>query len=115
MRGIEVRRWRTLPALLVPVLETGMEEAVTLAESMDARGHGRGRRSRYRPQPWTTAGVVVTATALSAAAVFASASVSGTGDLHPSTDPLLAPTAAPALVAAIVLLAVPGLFRRDET
>ena len=49
MRGIRTAGWRTLPALAVPVLETGMEEAVTLAESMDARGHGRGRRSRYRP------------------------------------------------------------------
>ena len=52
LRGIEVRRWRSLPALAVPVLETGMEEAVVLAESMDARGHGRGRRTRYRPERW---------------------------------------------------------------
>ena len=36
-----------------------MEEAVTLAESMDARGHGRGRRTRYRPARWTPAAIVV--------------------------------------------------------
>jgi energy-coupling factor transport system permease protein len=114
MRGIEVRRWRTLPALLVPVLETGMEEAVTLAESMDARGHGRGRRSRYRPQPWTISSAVVIATSVAAAAVFFTSGARGAGDLHPSTDPLAAPTAAPALVAVILLLAVPGVCGRRE-
>jgi energy-coupling factor transport system permease protein len=115
MRGIEVRRWRTLPALVVPVLETGMEEAVTLAESMDARGHGRGRRSRYRPRPWTPPAVAIATAGLAAATVFFSASARGVGDLHPSTDPLLFPTASPALVGAIVLLAVPGLIRRSES
>jgi energy-coupling factor transport system permease protein len=114
MRGIEVRRWRTLPALLVPVLETGMEEAVTLAESMDARGHGRGRRSRYRPQPWSISSAVVIATSVAAAAVFFTIGARGVGDLHPSTDPLAAPTAAPALVAVILLLAVPGVCGRRE-
>ena len=113
MRGIEVRRLRTLPALLVPVLETGMEEAVTLAESMDARGHGRGRRSRYRPQPWTPPAVAIVTAAIVAAAVFVRASAQGAGGLHPSTDPLLLPEASPSLVAAIVLLALPGLFRRS--
>ena len=110
MRGIEVRRIRTLPALLVPVLETGMEEAVTLAESMDARGHGRGRRSRYRPQRWTPSAVAVVLAGLVAAATFVAAAARGLGDLHPSTDPLLMPVASPALVVAIVLLALPGLL-----
>jgi energy-coupling factor transport system permease protein len=114
MRGIDVRRWRTLPALLVPVLETGMEEAVTLAESMDARGHGRGRRSRYRRQPWTPSAVAIVATSLVAACVFLAAAARAVGDLHPSTDPLLAPTASPLLVGAILLLALPGLLRRSE-
>lgn len=114
MRGIEVRRWRTLPALLVPVLETGMEEAVTLAESMDARGHGRGRRSRYRRQPWTAPGIAIAIASLVAACVFWAAGSAGAGDLHPSTDPLLAPTASPVLVGAILLLALPGVLRRSE-
>jgi len=114
MRGIEVRHWRTLPALIVPVLETGMEEAVTLAESMDARGHGRGRRSRYRPQPWTLAAVAVVLTGLTGAGVFVTAASRGLGQLHPSTDPLALPSASPVLVAAICLLALPGLFRRVE-
>jgi energy-coupling factor transport system permease protein len=111
MRGIEVRRWRTLPALVVPVLETGMEEAMTLAESMDARGHGRGRRSRYRPQPWTWAGVATASIGFVAACVFVGAAARGFGDLHPSTDPLEWPLVSPALVGTIVALALPGIFR----
>ncbi|MEO8292825.1 MAG: energy-coupling factor transporter transmembrane component T [Actinomycetota bacterium] len=113
MRGIVVHRWRTLPALVVPVLETGMEEAMTLAESMDARGHGRGRRSRYRPQPWTSAGIATAMTAVAAAGVFVIASARGLGDLHPSTDPLEWPRVAPALVGTIIAVAIPGVFRRS--
>ncbi|MCC7077691.1 MAG: hypothetical protein IT198_11245 [Acidimicrobiia bacterium] len=40
--GTRVRRGRTLRHL-VPVLETGMEKAMALAESMDSRGFGHGR------------------------------------------------------------------------
>jgi energy-coupling factor transport system permease protein len=112
MRGIEVRGMRTLPALVVPVLETGMEEAVTLAESMDSRGHGRGTRSRYRPEPWTVAGVTTAALGAVAAAVYVVAAARGLGDLRPGTDPLVWPSVEPALVGAALLLAAPGLFRR---
>ena len=75
LRGIRIPRWRSLPALAVPVLATGMEEAVTLAESMDARGHGRGRRTRYRPERWTAAAVLVAAAATVAAGAFLVAAV----------------------------------------
>jgi energy-coupling factor transport system permease protein len=109
LRGIEVGRWRSLPALAVPVLETGMEEAATLAESMDARGHGRGRRSRYRAEPWSAEAVVMTFAALLAAATFAAAAWSGWGSLHPSTSPLEWPSADAVLLVAIGLLTVPGL------
>jgi energy-coupling factor transport system permease protein len=110
LRGIRVARWRSLPALAVPVLETGMEEALTLAESMDARGHGRGRRTRYRPQRWSVGAVVTGATACAAATVFIAAAVIGTGDLHPSTFPLTWPQASSLMIVAMCLLAVPGLL-----
>lgn len=110
LRGIRVPRWRSLPALAVPVLATGMEEAVTLAESMDARGHGRGRRTRYRPERWTAVAVLVAATATVAAGAFLVTAVSGSGGLHPSTSPLAWPPVEPALVVAIGLLALPGLL-----
>jgi energy-coupling factor transport system permease protein len=87
-----------------------MEEAVTLAESMDARGHGRGRRTRYRPERWTAAAVLVAATAAVAAGAFLVAAGGGNGGLHPATSPLAWPPVEPALVVAIGLLALPGLL-----
>jgi energy-coupling factor transporter transmembrane protein EcfT len=110
LRGLTVRGARTLPALAVPVLERGMDEAHTLAESMDARGHGRGRRSRYRPQPWAIASTAVSGAAVVAALTFLSASTGGWAILHPQTAPLAWPPADPALIAATALLAVPGLI-----
>ena len=112
LRGIATTRLRSLPALAVPVLETGMEDAVTLAESMDARGHGRGTRTRYRPQRWHAAAVTSAFGALFAAAAFVVAAASHSGGLHPSTSPLRWPAASPWLSAATCLLAMPGLLRR---
>jgi energy-coupling factor transport system permease protein len=109
LRGIQVARWRSLPALAVPVLETGMEEAVTLAESMDARGHGRGRRTRYRPEHWTPAAVLIAAGAATAAGAFAVAAWNERGGLHPSTSPLAWPAVDVALLALIGLLALPAV------
>jgi energy-coupling factor transport system permease protein len=106
--------WRALPTLAVPVLETGMEEAVTLAESMDSRGHGRGRRTRYRPDRWTAGAVVVVASSSVAAGVFLTAAFNGVGGLHPSTFPLLWPAADPWLLVAIGLLVVPAFLPRPS-
>lgn len=113
IRGIHIARWRTLPALAVPVLETGMEQAVTLAESMDARGHGRGARSRYRPQPWGSSSWIVVCVALAALALFAMGMINNDGGLSVSTFPLTWPEADPLLVAAVMLLAVPALLPRE--
>lgn len=110
LRGLPVGGIRSLRALAVPVLERGMEEAVTLAESMDARGHGRGRRSRYRPQPWDARGAVVAGGSLLVGAGFFAASFAGTPSLHPSTVPLTWPSGDPVLLAGIALLALPGLL-----
>jgi energy-coupling factor transport system permease protein len=112
LRGIHTARWWSLPALAVPVLATGMEDAMTLAESMDARGHGRGRRTRYRPDRWSVGAVVAGVSALTAAGVFLIASWTGTGGLQPSTSPLTWPQADPWLLTALLLLATPGLLPR---
>jgi len=109
VRGLTIGRLRSLPALAVPVLETGMEEAVTLAESMDSRGHGRGRRTAYRPESWDAAAIAVVAASVIALVAFAAAGRAGTGDLAPSTFPLMWPDASPALVGAVLLLAVPAV------
>jgi energy-coupling factor transport system permease protein len=114
IRGLPTARLRSLPALAVPVLETGIEEAMTLAESMDARGHGRGRRSRYRPQRWSAASIAIALAAAAAAAVFLLAAFGGAVELHPSTFPLSWPDADPRLLAAEGLLTMPGFLSRNR-
>ena len=111
LRGIRIQTWRSLPALAVPVLETGMEDAVTLAESMDARGHGRGPRSRYRPDRWSNPALAVVASALFAACAFLQQAVTGESSLTVQTSPLQWPEASPVLVGAVLLLAVPAFVR----
>ena len=109
LRGIRVARWRSLPALAVPVLETGMEEAVTLAESMDARGHGRGGRSRYRPQRWSSGATAVVMGAVGAAGGFLFADRFFDAHLTISTYPLRWPQASPVVVACVLLLLTPAV------
>jgi energy-coupling factor transport system permease protein len=113
LRGIPTRGARALPALAVPVLEAGMEEAHTLAESMDSRGHGSGKRSRYRPQSWNAPAWAMALSALVAAAVFWTASARGIGDLHPGTNPLHRPAVNPLILAVEALLVVPGFLPRQ--
>lgn len=114
MRGIEISRLRSLPALAVPVLETGMEEAMVLAESMDARGHGRGPRTRYRPEPWTRGSVIAIAVSLvPVIAIFLSQRIDR-GGLVVSTYPLVWPQVSLVLLMVLLLLCVPALFGRDE-
>lgn len=109
LRGIDVRRLRSLVALAVPVLANGMEGAVSLAESMDARGHGRGRRSRYRPARWNAISLVLCLSAIVALLTFGVALYSGNGALSMSTFPLVWPDATVWLIAAVTLLAAPAL------
>ena len=110
LRGIDVARWRSLPALAVPVLEGGMEQALTLAESMDARGHGRGPRSRYRREPFTWASALTVAASGLAATSFAAASVRGWGELAMTTLPLAWPRASIPLLAAVLSFALPAFL-----
>lgn len=115
LRGIEVLRWRSLPALAVPVLETGMEDAMTLAESMDARGHGRGTRTRYRPEPWSRSSYASALIALFAAGLFILGSLRDYGALSPSLFPLRWPDASPLLIAAALLFALPAFLQPSES
>jgi energy-coupling factor transport system permease protein len=105
LRGLGHRGWRAIPALAVPVLESGLEDAVTLAESMDARGHGRGRRSRYRPRRWRPGEMAVAGSAVVAGVVFLGAAIAGNPSLHSFGSPEVQPL----LLGAAALLAAPGL------
>lgn len=111
MRGIEIRGPRSLVALAVPVLATGLEEAILLAESMDARGHGRGPRTRFRAERWSVGSALATAASLASAVAFVAASVAGLGDLAPSMLPPRAPRVAVPLALGAALLAAPALVR----
>jgi energy-coupling factor transport system permease protein len=110
LRGMDARRWRSWPALAVPVLETGMEEADVLAASMDARGHGRGRRTRYRPDRWAWTAVVTALISVAAAGLFVWSALTGSGGLLVSTFPLRWPEATTALVAGAFSFALPALL-----
>jgi energy-coupling factor transport system permease protein len=113
LRGIAVNGVRAIPALAVPVLTTGMEEAVTLAESMDARGHGRGPRSSYRPERWGAPARIVAGTAVAAACAFLFLGDLLGGGLSPETYPLAWPEVSPGLVAAALAFGLPALLPRD--
>jgi energy-coupling factor transport system permease protein len=113
LRGIEIRSWRTLPALAVPVLATGMEDAVTLAESMDARGHGRGPRTRYRPDRFGRSAATTVAVALVAAATVVALALRGEGSLTVSTYPLRWPGAEALPLLAAFVFAVPAFLPPD--
>ncbi|HXF72775.1 MAG TPA: energy-coupling factor transporter transmembrane component T, partial [Actinomycetota bacterium] len=102
LRGLPVGGWRALPALALPVLETGMEEALTLAESMDARGHGSGRRSRYRQERWRGRDVGVVVASAAGAAAFVGAELLGRGGIDAGAG-----GASLGLVAAAALLTAP--------
>ncbi len=108
LRGIKVRKLAALPAVVVPVLATGMEEAVTLAESMDSRGHGRGTRTRYRPQPFAARSFAVTLGAFAAAGAFVALGVAGSGDATYQPWPLVWPGASAWMVLAVAALALPA-------
>ncbi|HVF54176.1 MAG TPA: energy-coupling factor transporter transmembrane component T [Actinomycetota bacterium] len=114
MRGIEVLRWRSLPALAVPVLSTGMENALTLAASMDARGHGSGPRTRYRPDVWDRKSIAATLVCVVAVALFTAALVRGEAGLLVSI-PAEWPPVDPLLLLACVALALPGLLSPTRT
>lgn len=114
LRGLDVTRWRSAPALVIPVLETGMEEAVSLAESMDARGHGRGRRSRYRPDGWGRGAIAIAVTAVAAMAVFLLAYIDHAGSLAVPTYPVRWPEVNAGLLVALLLLVSPALVSPEE-
>lgn len=114
LRGIDTRRWRSWVALVVPVLETGMEQAVSLAESMDARGHGRGRRTRYRPDRWRAGALVVAVAGAAAATLFLMGFFRHSASLVMPTYPARWPEVDILLLVSLILLAAPALFAPEE-
>lgn len=102
--GVVVRRGRSV-RLALPVLETGLERAVLLAESMDSRGYGRAR-----PQPTDRVAAVAGGAALLALAGSVVALVGQSAGVAAA----LAAAGTAALVVAIVLggRSAPTRYRR---
>lgn len=114
LRGIRFSRWRAWPALAVPVLEMGMDDALALAESMDARGHGRGARSRYRPDRWNAASALLALAAVVPSVAFGAAMLRHDGTLSMSAFPIRWPDVSTVLILCELALAVPALLSRAD-
>lgn len=52
IRGHRFRGWRDLPPLFLPLLTSGLERSIQLAEAMESRGFGGPRLEPIRPSLW---------------------------------------------------------------
>lgn len=66
LRGHRVRGIRSSVAVVAPVIAGGVERAVTLAESMEARGYGRRVEGAHRGEALARAAVLASIVALAA-------------------------------------------------
>jgi energy-coupling factor transport system permease protein len=109
MRGWRPRGLRSWNEVLVPVVLTAIEDSVLLAEAMEARGFGAGRRTSYAMARWNRWDLTVVVAALGAVALFMGLRLAGAQiDWYPYPTMYLPPIN-PALVAACLALALPGL------
>lgn len=108
LRGLDLSVWRSIPALAVPVLANGMEEALVLAESMDARGHGRGARSKYRVHVWSRAAWGTVLATLAGVIVFFAG---GSDATFASFGPPESEDTSVVQLVSILGFALPGAFR----
>jgi energy-coupling factor transport system permease protein len=110
MRGWRPRGVRSWYEVMVPVVLTAIEDSVLLAEAMEARGFGAGPRTSYARSSWGRCDIAVVAAALGAVAVFIGLRIAGAQiDWYPYPTIYLPPIN-PALVAACLALALPGLL-----
>lgn len=105
LRGWRPRGPRSWAEVVVPVVLTGVEGSIQLAESMDARGYGSGPRTSFRSTTMRTADWLTIAAAALAVILFVAARASG---LAPDWDPY--PTLAPPSLDLLSLAACVLLF-----
>ncbi len=115
LRGWRPRGPRSWAEIVVPVVLTGVESSIQLAESMEARGFGSGPRTAYRTGGLRTADwIVVGASALSLIA-FAGARIAGlSGDwfAYPALTP--PPLDVPSVLGCLLLFTPAWLWRRRD-
>jgi hypothetical protein len=111
MRGWRPRRVREWPEIAVPIVLTAVENSVSLAEAMEARGYGGGSRTHFQLVRWQMADVVAALVAAAAATAFVTLRISGAiGAWYPFPT-LTVPPLDPVAVACCVALTVPALLR----
>jgi energy-coupling factor transport system permease protein len=113
--GSARRRARAAAALAVPLLASGLERSLDVAEAMAARGFGAGPRTRVREAPYGRADWMRLALAAAMAGVFAAALLTDLDGyrFYPTLDAILTvPAAGVAGATAGVLLATAWGARR---
>ena len=109
MRGWRPRGPRSWAEILVPTMLGAIEDALALAEAMEARAYGTLARTRFASTPWHARDRVALGAAWAAVALFLVARLGGgTPDWQPYPAITLPPLD-PVLVAACLLLALPAL------
>lgn len=107
LRGWRPRGPRSWADVLVPTMLSAIEDAVALAEAMEARAYGTQARSRYAPGRWRLRDTLVVVAAGIAVALFFAGRLSG-GALDWQPYPTLtAPSIDLVLVGACLLLLAP--------
>ncbi len=112
MRGWRPRRVREWPDLAVPVVLTALENSITLAEAMEARGYGSGARTHYGAVVWRWSDIAVCVVAPAAAVAFVALRLVGViADWYPFPD-IAVPPINGFGVACCLALALPALVWR---
>lgn len=99
---------------ITPLIVTGLEKAITTAESMESRGYGSGA-ALPRPERgrWSAADVILLLAAFVPAVVLIAASFGGWGNLGYQPYPALSqPAFQPALGLVLCLYAAPVAWRQ---
>ncbi len=109
MRGWRPRGPRSWADILVPTMLSAIEDALTLAEAMEARAYGTVVRTRFATVGWRRRDALAVAGAWLAAGLFIVGRLRGwTLDWEPYPA-LTLPPVDTVLVAACLLLVLPGL------
>ena len=114
LRGWRPRGPRSWAEIVVPIVLTGVEGSIQLAESMEARGYGSGPRTSFHAPAMQRGDWILAASAVLAAALLVAARVSGLASDWSPYPVLTAPSIDPLSAAACLLLFTPLVTWRSR-
>lgn len=114
LRGWRPRGPRSWAEIVVPIVLTGVEGSIQLAESMEARGYGSGPRTSFRAPAMRHGDWILAGSAVLAAALTVAAHVSGLGSDWYPYPVITAPSIDPLSVTACLLLFTPLVTWRSR-